>query len=222
MTSRALFISVALSMVIRGPMTQRGWRRACSTVTSASSRADRPRKGPPEAVSTRRRTPARGAPSRHWAMAECSLSTGRMRPPARAQAAFTRCPARTRLSLLARARSAPCSAAARVDGRPAAPVIPATTMSGAVSRTRSTRPSGPEQRRVPGGRSTCCSPTRQTASGFQRRACSPSRSADVAADRPTTRWVAVADSRTSRVWRPMEPVEPRTRTRLVWGMGPGV
>ena len=62
MTSSPLFISVAESMVIFGPMFHVGCRSASPGVTSASSAADRPRKGPPEAVRISRRTSRRSPP----------------------------------------------------------------------------------------------------------------------------------------------------------------
>ena len=76
MTSRALFIRVAESIVIFGPICQVGCFRASSGVTSASSRADRPRNGPPEEVRITRRTSLRRPAWSAWKIAECSLSTG--------------------------------------------------------------------------------------------------------------------------------------------------
>ncbi len=62
-TSRPLFMRVAESIVIFGPMRQVGWARASSRVIARrSSRATRSRKGPPEAVRMSRRT-SLGAPS---------------------------------------------------------------------------------------------------------------------------------------------------------------
>ena len=60
MTSRPLFISVAESMVILRPIRHVGCFSASSAETAASSDAVRPRNGPPDAVSTRRRTSLRG------------------------------------------------------------------------------------------------------------------------------------------------------------------
>src|SRR5665647_3818036 len=74
MTSRPLFISVAESMLILGPIDQVGCLSASSGVTAASSAAARPRKGPPEPV---RRSSSSAAPSppaaMHWNSALCSL-----------------------------------------------------------------------------------------------------------------------------------------------------
>ena len=61
MTSSALFIRVAESIVIFGPICQVGCLRACSGVTSSSSRRVLPRNGPPEEVRITRRT-SRGSP----------------------------------------------------------------------------------------------------------------------------------------------------------------
>ena len=55
-TSRPLLTRVAELVVITRPIAKLGWASACSGVTSASSRGVRPRNGPPDAVSTRRRT----------------------------------------------------------------------------------------------------------------------------------------------------------------------
>ena len=78
-TSRPLFIIVAESTEILRPITQLGCAQA--SPASRASRSTGVRNGPPEAVSTRRRTPALlDSPARpHEALAEialCSLSTG--------------------------------------------------------------------------------------------------------------------------------------------------
>ena len=113
-TSSALFISVAESMVILRPMRQVGWRSACSTVTSARSARDRPRNGPPVPVRTTRSTDdGPGLPCSAWKMALCSLSTGTSLPPVRAASSVTRAPAMTRVSLLATATVLP-----RLQGGP--------------------------------------------------------------------------------------------------------
>ena len=62
MTSSALFIIVAESIVIFRPMSQVGCASACAGVTAASSLPlDGPRNGPPLAVSTTRLTSSRPA-----------------------------------------------------------------------------------------------------------------------------------------------------------------
>src|SRR5581483_3413706 len=80
MTSRPLLTSVAELIVTTGPMSQVGWASACSTVTLTISARSRPRNGPPLAVTTSRRTSSGEPPSRHWASAECSESTGTIWP----------------------------------------------------------------------------------------------------------------------------------------------
>ena len=64
-TSRPLFISVAESMVIFGPICQVGCFSASAAVTSASALSDRPRNGPPEAVRISRRNSPAARPCRH-------------------------------------------------------------------------------------------------------------------------------------------------------------
>ncbi len=51
MTSKPLFINVAESMVMRRPIFQVGWFKACSTVIEENCDFGVFRKGPPEAVS---------------------------------------------------------------------------------------------------------------------------------------------------------------------------
>ena len=82
MTSSPLLTSVAEFVVMTRPIAKFGWASACSGVTSASSARVRPRNGPPLAVTTSRRTSSARPPRRHWAMAECSLSTGTIWPGA--------------------------------------------------------------------------------------------------------------------------------------------
>jgi hypothetical protein len=64
-TSSPLFMSVAESIVIFGPMRQVGCASASSRVISRKLSRGRLRKGPPEAVSSSRRTSSRRLPSRH-------------------------------------------------------------------------------------------------------------------------------------------------------------
>ena len=111
MTSSPLFMRVAESMVIFGPMDQVGWLSASSGVIPAKVSRGRFRKGPPEAVRTRRRTSSGRRPSRHWWSAQCSLSMGRSRPPLAVDCASISSPAITSVSLLARATSLPASSA---------------------------------------------------------------------------------------------------------------
>ena len=62
MTSRALFIMVAESMVILGPMLQLGCFRAWAAVAWRRRSRSQVRNGPPEAVSQRCCTSSRRSP----------------------------------------------------------------------------------------------------------------------------------------------------------------
>ncbi len=80
-SSSPLFISVAESTEILRPMFQRGCAQAWAGVATAIASALQFRNGPPEAVSSRRRTPRGAVPAtklggRHWKIALCSLSIG--------------------------------------------------------------------------------------------------------------------------------------------------
>jgi hypothetical protein len=107
MSSRPLLASVALSTVTFGPIDQLGCFRASDGDACCSFSTGQSRNAPPLAVRTMRLTPALGWPSTHWKTALCSLSTGRIRVPARRAASMTNLPARTRISFEARARSLP-------------------------------------------------------------------------------------------------------------------
>ena len=126
-SSRPLFISVAESTVTFGPIDQRGWFSACSTVTLSRSTSGRAQKGPPLAVMMSRRTLARSSPHRHCQIALCSESIGRM--PFSPAAFMTSAPAITSTSFVARATSLLAWRAERVGGRARAPGIATTTRS---------------------------------------------------------------------------------------------
>ena len=124
-----LFTRVAELVVTSGPIAQVGWASACSGVTSARSARERPRNGPPEAVSTSLATSSARPPRRHWASAECSESTGDRSGPGRGRRRSTSGPPTMRDSLLASARVDPAASAARVGRRPTDPVMPLRTTS---------------------------------------------------------------------------------------------
>ncbi len=130
---------VAESIVILAPIVQVGWRSASAGVTDSRSSAARPRKGPPDAVSTPATTRSRATPSISWKRAECSELTGTSAAPVRRRAAATRSPPATRLSLLARATGTPRSTAASVGRSPAAPTRPFRTMSGSLASISAAR-----------------------------------------------------------------------------------
>ncbi len=143
MISRALFIMVAESIVILGPMVQVGWRRASAIVTCLSCSAVWLRNGPPLAVSTTRCTSSRRPACIAWNTALCSLSTGMIRAPRRWASSVTKGPATTMVSLFARATVLPASTAAQVPRRPALPTIAATTVSISGRLAIVSRASGP-------------------------------------------------------------------------------
>ena len=128
-TSKPLFIIVALSMVILAPMSQVGWRSASWHVTVASCSLGSRRKGPPLAVSSIFSISLSSSPTRLWKMALCSLSTGRMGAWCSAASRQMSSPATTRVSLLARQIFLPARMAWMVGERPAKPTMAVSTMS---------------------------------------------------------------------------------------------
>ena len=196
MTSRPLLTSVAELMVTTGPMSQVGCARACAAVTDAICAAVRPRKGPPEAVSTRALT-SRSAPERrHWARALCSESTGTI-CPGRAAPVTSRPPAISD-SLLASASMRPARSAANVGSRPTDPVIPLSTTSASTLCTIST---------------AADVPTATAASGCARCCAASSSARAPPAPMPTTSKRSGCARITSSACVPMDPVEPSTITR---------
>ena len=224
-------------------MLQLGWLVASATVALTKSAASQSRKAPPEAVSWMRRRPgvgmpvesravsAQGVPWRHWKMAECSESAGSSREPERASSGSTTGPAAIRVSLLARARSLPARIAARVGSRPAQPTMPVTTKSAVGQAAATQRPSGPPSNSGKGaGRSwgsrassrsrrvaTRSPSARATTSGRWRRIWPISRSRLRPAVRATTRKRSGKSSTISRVWVPIEPVDPSTLRAFTGG-----
>ena len=254
MSSSPLLMRVEELMVTTGPMSQVGCLRAAAALIPVSSARLRPRKGPPEAVRTSRRTSLRplrtGLVSpfswrplaRAWAMAECSESTGTIWP-GRVSAWRTRAPPTTRDSLLARARRAPLARAASVGSSPTEPVMPLTTVSPAPSSaawTAVVAASGPVRMVVTGSgrpawaaaalrawrrRSARSSPppvtaTTGTSQVMAWRARSSRR--DPPAARAATRGAcSPRRERTSSVWVPIDPVDPRRTSRCGLWEGAG-
>ena len=116
-------------MVILAPIDQLGCLRASAFVAVVICSFVQERKGPPEAVRCIFSSLFPWAASRHWKMAECSESTGRMGALQARERSMTREPAATRVSLLARAMILPASMAARVGRKPLKPTMAATTIS---------------------------------------------------------------------------------------------
>src|SRR5216683_855590 len=187
---------VAESIVTFGPIDQRGWLSACSTVTWSRSRSGCAQNGPPLAVMIRRRTLFRCSPHKHCQMALCSESTGRM---PRAPAAFiTSAPAMTSTSLVASATSFPASSAAIVGASARAPGMATTTRSQRGSVTMAC---------------TLASKSGSPAWPWIRYAAL--RLADrVPSVRPNSRSRPGLRSMTSRVCWPIEPVAPRMATLM--------
>ena len=141
-TSNPLFTSVAESIVIFAPMRHCGCLRASSGVTSGSSSAGTSRRAPPLHVIMRRRT-GECSPARHWNMAECSESMGRMGTWRCAARRITRSPPTTSVSLFARAIFFPAFMAATVGTSPAYPTSAFTTTSTSCEQTTCRSDSSP-------------------------------------------------------------------------------
>src|SRR5713226_9117812 len=187
---------VAESIVTFGPIDQRGWLSACSTVTWSRSRSGCAQNGPPLAVMIRRRTLFRCSPHKHCQMALCSESTGRM---PRAPAAFiTSAPAMTSTSLVASATSFPASSAAIVGASARAPGMATTTRSQRGSVTMA-----------------CTLASKSGSPAWPWISYSALRLADrVPSVRPNSRSRPGLRSMTSRVCWPIEPVAPRMATLM--------
>ena len=158
----------------------------------------------------------RSSPQRHCHIALCSLSTGSSSPPPCFAVAVTSAPAMTSTSLLARTTALPARRAASVGISPAAPTVPTTTRSASVSAACSS--SGVQRARAPADSSAERDSSRddQIRRGLNSRACSSSSVALRPAARPMTSNRSRCSRTTSSVWRPIEPVEPRMTSRLVF------
>ena len=140
-----------------------------------------------------------------------------------AAAAVTSSPPITSDSLLARASALPAARAARVGSSPAAPVMAFITTSQGRAASR-WEASGPAQTAVCAGNRSASAAAASadgtaTTSGVQACAWSTNRSRlPPPADSPTTRKRSGWASITSRVWVPIEPVDP-SRTTSRTGQG---
>src|SRR4051794_12385735 len=214
-SSRPLFISVDESIVILPPIAHVGCLSASSTVTLSSCSRERPRNGPPLAVSTSLATVPGASPAISWCSAECSESTGITCPPVASESCITSSPPTTRDSLLASARSMPSPSVATVGPSPAEPTSAFKTRSAPESTTSCTSPSGPastapdHSSRARSAASASVSATRSTANS---RACAISCSQFPCALSPTSSSSSECAT-ISSAWVPMDPVEPRMRRR---------
>ena len=86
------------------------------------------RKGPPEAVTIKESTFSRFCPSKHWNIALCSLSIGRICTPYSLAKDVINGPPATNVSLLARPIVLRFFIASTVGSIPAAPTIAVTTI----------------------------------------------------------------------------------------------
>src|SRR6185312_15915321 len=158
-----------------------------------------------------------------WKIAECSLSTGRMRAPQRAARPMTSGPATTSVSLLARATVLPASTAAQVACSPAAPTTADTTTSTSASAANRTAPASPERSCVSRGNFDRSAAANAAASvmtaigGRNSRHCFASASHLEFAARPTIFNRSGRCLATSSVLVPIDPVEPSTAIRFATG-----
>ena len=146
-TSRALFISVAESTVIFGPIRQVGCAGRRSAVTSSRSAgglaAERPAAG---RRARRGATSLAGGPPRiAWKMALCSLSTGRSVAPRSARQLHDQRPGDDERFLVRQGDRLAGLKAAQVPSRPAAPTIAETTTSVSGSAPSSGQPVRPNE-----------------------------------------------------------------------------
>ena len=118
-TSKPLFIKLAESIVIFAPIDQFGCFNAWALVTWANCSRLKPRKGPPEAVNITFSIGLWDSPTKHWKMAECSESTGKIGTPISRAKGIIRAPATTKVSLFAKAIGLPALIAFTVGNKPA-------------------------------------------------------------------------------------------------------
>src|SRR5215216_4899868 len=213
-TSRPLFIMVAESMVIFGPIRHVGCLSASSGPASTSLALSNEKKGPPDAVNKTSLISSLRLPSRHWKIAECSESTGIMR--LLGARLITHSPPATSDSLLARATRLPACRAPTVAARPAKPTMPFRTMSDGRPASRLAEP-GPERTSVVRfSRGSASVDSRATYCGPNSAAWRASALASLPAERPTSTKRSGYLRTTSRACRPILPVEPRiVRRRLI-------
>ena len=213
-TSNPLLTIVEESIVIFCPIDQFGCFSASSTRISSSSSSFLPLNGPPEAVRRILWTALGSFPCKDWKIALCSLSTGRIDTFFSFASGMMICPAVTRVSLLASAISLPALIASIVGRIPIIPTIAVTSIS-ASSRVDTLRsPSMPD--------TTCVSVSAirtlssrafssdHTAASFGANSliCFSRRAILFPAASPQT-LISPFSLATSRVWVPIEPVEPK-------------
>ena len=153
---------------------------------------------------------------RHWCNAQCSESTGTSSAPSTSRNGCTTGPAAIRLSLLASPSRHPFDSVAMVTGRPAKPTTPLITTSAmshisVASATTSISPS-PDSASLTSFRAVGSATA--TIAGRKVLACSIMTAAERPVERPTTSNASGSAEMISRVWPPIEPVEPAIATRI--------
>ena len=137
--------------------------------------------------------------------------------PVASASAVTSSPPTTRLSLFASASSMPSLSATIVGPSPAVPTIALRTRSAPEAAISSRTPSSPASTRAPSSslaaRFAASGSVSATAPTPLSRACATRRSQLCAAERPASSSDSDAAT-TSSACSPIEPVEPRIRTRL--------
>ena len=222
MTSRPLFIRVAESTVILGPMVHVGWASASFTEAFDSSSRLHSRKGPPDAVMTTRLRSSLRSPRRHCASAACSESTGINRSGSPFTRSMTSSPPTMSDSLLARASVFPDCSAASDGAKPTAPTMAFSTMSASDSRAMVSAASVPARISMPRiapspaliSRAASSSAI-ATSGGRNSRICPTSSSWLVAAASATTLNRSGLRRTTSSACVPIDPVEPRIATARI-------
>ena len=224
MTSKPLFIIVAESMVILLPILQFGCLSASEATASAIRDFSQVLKGPPEAVRCSFAISFPAEPIRHWKIAECSESTGRICTLCSAASLITSSPAATRVSLFARAMVLPASMAATVERNPLKPTIEVSTMSISEDPTRSHTDCIPANTFIIRGCKASATLAYRdslhitTLLASNSSACSMSRSALLLATMSSKLKRSGCCLSTSSACLPMDPVEPSIATPLFFIM----
>ena len=203
-------------MVIFLPIAQLGCLSASSTLISLICSMVLPLNGPPEAVRSILWILFCLSPLRHWNIALCSLSTGRILTPFSAASFIIMCPAVTSVSLFARAISLPALIASIVGTIPIMPTTAVTTISACSIAAAWISPSIPVPYSIPVtseslalSLASALSSAIETKSGLNSLTCCSKSSTLFPADRATT-LISLFFLTTSRVWVPIEPVDPST------------
>ena len=230
-TSSALFISVAESTVIFGPIRQVGCRRASSRRDAAPGRRGagrgtaRPRRS--GRAGARRRGRLRRPGTGRSRSARCRPAAARRRARGRPRSPAGR--PTTSVSLLASATVLPGARRAEVGTRPAAADDGRhRDIRGNVGGEGSQALDAGEELRAGGAssrarRSTAVRSRSATAAGLWARTCAATRetSEPRAARPPTRNWSGKAEI-SSSVRRPIEPVAPSTVTVFTWVVAPSM